>query len=141
MNELIKVRLFRASDTAQVCDLLQEVSSFRVEVENMDRLGNYFLSLNYARAYVVSHEEKIVAFGSIFIFNRIRGGASAVVEDVVVASTMRRRGLGRMILTELIRFARASGCFKITLEASDVAYDFYQSFGFKVGGRSMKLFL
>lgn len=140
MDPRLEVRLFSVMDAERVFELLQDVSAFRVPVERVNELAEKFVRLDGARAYVVCEGEKVIGFGSVFFCDRIRGGCSAIVEDMVVAQDMRGKGIGKMILNELLKCARDYGCFKVTLESSDVARDFYLAAGFKDGGQSMKLF-
>lgn len=60
------------------------------------------------------------------------------VLDVAVRPAMARRGVGRLLLGELYREARAAGCRRATLEVSDAnapARALYASEGFVVVGR------
>ncbi len=54
---------------------------------------------------------------------------------------MRGKGIGRAILSALSDEARARGCFKISLEASASAEQFYYDAGFVKSGQVMKLML
>ena len=56
------------------------------------------------------------------------------IHDFMVLKEFRLRGIGKALLTEVERIARARGCCKITLEVqmkNEAARRIYQSFGFK----------
>ena len=56
------------------------------------------------------------------------------IHDFMVLKEYRLRGIGKALLTEVERIARARGCCKITLEVqmkNEAARGIYQSFGFK----------
>jgi GNAT superfamily N-acetyltransferase len=140
MNEKAEIRPFSVDDAGQIFDLLQDVSVFSISDEKVPELAEKFARLDAARAYVVTEAGNIIGFGSVFFCDRIRGGRFAIVEDMVVATDMRGKGIGKMLLSELLNCARAEGCFKVVLESSDAARKFYRACGFKDGGQSMKLF-
>jgi ribosomal protein S18 acetylase RimI-like enzyme len=55
------------------------------------------------------------------------------VHDVIVTSTWRNRGIGRLMLEEVIRLAEKMGCSKVTLEVREDnlnAKHLYNSLGF-----------
>jgi GNAT superfamily N-acetyltransferase len=66
--------------------------------------------------------------------NLTRGGrAFMLVENVVVAETARRNGVGRRLLAAAVAVARSAGCYKVQLlSRSDrpEAHAFYESCGF-----------
>ncbi|WP_329109892.1 GNAT family N-acetyltransferase [Micromonospora sp. NBC_01699] len=67
--------------------------------------------------------------------NLTRGGRPfMLVENVVVDSSVRRRGVGRRLLAAAVDLARSTGCYKVQLlsrSTRDEAHDFYESCGFR----------
>jgi glucosamine-phosphate N-acetyltransferase len=53
------------------------------------------------------------------------------VEDVVVDSCMRRKGIGRRIVARLLTVAREAGAYKAILDCAEDNVGFYESCGFK----------
>ena len=142
MNSKISTRSFKPEDMAQLMDMLQDVSQFIPENANLDHLASDFINNNKSSyACVAVCNEKVIGFGSVFILNRIRGGCSAVIEDVVVDESFRRKGVGRLIIKMLLDFVKEQNCFKVTLVAAEHNILFYESLGFKEDNRSMKLIL
>lgn len=141
MDSKVETRPFSVGDAGQIFELLQDVSAFQVPLEKVTELAEIFAELETARGYVATKGRRIIGFGSVFFCDRIRGGRFAIVEDMVIAQDMRGRGIGRMLLSELLQCAREKGCFKVTLETSNAANGFYRASGFQDGGRAMKLFL
>ncbi len=139
MNQELKVQPFSVEDVEQVVDILQDVSVFQVTHNKARESAKNLIGQSNAYACVVLQGSQVLGFGSLFTFDRVRGGRSAVIEDMVVAKDFRGKGIGRLVLKELLRHARAEGCFKVTLESSEAARGFYQTAGFKSGGQSMKL--
>lgn len=132
------LRTFVAQDVNQVIELLQEVSVFRPDPLEVPTLASHFESQENSYACVALHGLQIVGFGSIFVLNRVRGGCSAIIEDMVVAASTRRQGVGRLVLEDLLTQARVRGCFKVGLEASELGRGFYHAMGFKESGLLMK---
>jgi GNAT superfamily N-acetyltransferase len=64
-----------------------------------------------------------------------RAGRSVEIKRMSVDKEARRCGLGRQILAELIRRARAEGCQKVILETTESwgeVVSFYLNYGFKI---------
>lgn len=65
--------------------------------------------------------------------NLTRGGRAILfVENVVVAGSSRRWGIGRRLMEAAVHLAESAGCYKVQLLAADDAYvhTFYASCGF-----------
>lgn len=138
MTNSVTIRAFMPEDVEAVIDLLQEVSAYLPDADTALSLAKAFTAQTTSYACVAIQDGRPVGFGSVFILSRLRGGLSAIVEDVVVATPMRGNGIGRAIMIALVEFARGRGCFKVTLEASISAEQFYYTVGFRKAGRVMK---
>jgi GNAT superfamily N-acetyltransferase len=97
------------------------------------------------QALLVAEVDGQVA-GTLALFvlpNLSYGGAPwAVIENVVVASAHRRRGVGRALMLEAIERARRAGCYKIQLCSNlqrREAHAFYESLGFKTTHRQFRM--
>lgn len=139
MNKQVTIRGFKLDDVERVMDMLQDVSQFNPENANLEHLATDFLENEGAYACVAVYDKRVIGFGSVFILNRIRGGRSAVIEDIVVDGGFRRRGVGRLIINKLLGNAKEQNCFKATLVAAADNTLFYKSLGFNEDFPSMKL--
>ncbi|WP_327260592.1 GNAT family N-acetyltransferase [Streptomyces sp. NBC_01232] len=66
--------------------------------------------------------------------NLTRGGRAILfVENVVVAASFQRQGVGRQLMEAVVRLGESVGCYKVQLLAADDAYvhTFYEACGFK----------
>jgi ribosomal protein S18 acetylase RimI-like enzyme len=140
-DEEIEIHEFRAEDMNVVTNLLQGVSSFETKNEDLERLANLFLAGENNYACVAINEGCVVGFASVFLLQRIRGGCSAVIEDVVVSSDTRRKGVGRLLVSSLLEYAIARKCFKVSLVTTDENIAFYESLGFQKDLQGMRLLL
>ncbi|GAB5356732.1 hypothetical protein AAMO2058_000314300 [Amorphochlora amoebiformis] len=81
-------------------------------------------------------KKKIVATASLVVLFHISIGLVGHIEDVVVDSKTRGKGLGRKIMSAVLAYARASGCEECILNCSEKNSKFYAKCGFlksKVG--------
>jgi GNAT superfamily N-acetyltransferase len=72
-----------------------------------------------------------------------RGDPWAVVENVVVAASARRRGVGRALLAHLVDVARDAGCYKLQLLTGKQrveAHAFYAAIGLRPLAEGFKLY-
>jgi len=137
----VSLRPFAPENAQQVVNLLQDVSAYQPDQDKIQDLARSFAEQQYSIACVAVYNGSVVGFGSLFLLNRVRGGKSAVIEDMVVHSGLRGQGIGRSILDYLLEHARKEGCFKVSLESSDTATQFYHASGFIVSGHIMKCYL
>jgi GNAT superfamily N-acetyltransferase len=73
--------------------------------------------------------------------NAARARPYLLVENVVVAEGHRGAGIGRALLDTARERARAAGCYKLQLAATeDPAYAFYEAAGMRHDGRTYKDF-
>lgn len=141
MTAAVSVRAFVQEDMDAVIDLLQDVSVYRPAAETVPALADVFATQANCCACVAVSDGRVIAFGSVFVLNRVRGGRTGIIEDVVVASDVRGKGVGRLIVEALVAAARARGCFKVSLEAAASAQSFYAASGFEAGGLTMRILL
>lgn len=79
--------------------------------------------------------EELIGFCSLTIKNNIWLEAkSGNVDELVVDVAHRNRSVGRLLMREIERIARNSGCKRLDLESADhrtVAHEFYERIGFE----------
>jgi GNAT superfamily N-acetyltransferase len=65
------------------------------------------------------------------------------VEYVVVDEKHRRRGIGKLLMDDVIERAKEAGCYKIMLTSDnrrEEAHDFYRSLGFEASAHGFRLY-
>lgn len=80
----------------------------------------------------------------IVLPNLTRGGRAILfVENVVVASSIRRRGIGQRLIEAAVRLGETAGCYKVQLLAADDEYvhTFYESCGFKPQAQGFRRYI
>ena len=135
-HERIIVRAIEPSDQADAQELilsgLEEHWGFRDASKNPD-LADICRSYADATFLVASEGDRIVGTGAL----KLRPGVSGVAEVVrmSVAADKRRKGIGRMILRELLRTAEGLGAQTVVLETTETWHEvirFYLAEGFTI---------
>lgn len=137
----IVIREFQDEDLTAVLRLLQDVSRYTPDADKREIYAQEFLASSYSLSLVAVNGDEVLGFGSLIIYRRLRGGKTALFEDIVADPSFRRSGIGSLIVSELLAHARKQGCFKCVLEANEESEPFYVTFGFERGGALMKLAL
>jgi len=120
-----KVIPFQRNDFDAVKKLL--IEGFSNNFKN-DINENFFLLNNYG--FVIKEDEKLLGFASIHVINKINR-VSCLIEDVVIDSKYRGKGLGKLLINHLIKFSKSLDSDKIILNSKESNTKFYEKLGFK----------
>ena len=137
----INFRLVKEEDINDVFILLNQLK--KIDLENIDRkkAWNDFNSNTSSNSIVGIYNNRIVAYGSVVIENKIRGEVAGHIEDIVVDTKVRGKMVGVSLIKELIEISRKKGCYRITLFCNEKLINFYSRNGFKVNNVVMKKYL
>ena len=136
----INFRLIKEEDINDVFILLNQLK--KIDLENIDRKKAWNDFNNTSSNSIVGiYNNKIVAYGSVVIENKIRGEVAGHIEDIVVNSEVRGKMVGVSLIKELIEISRRKGCYRITLFCNEKLVNFYSRNGFKVNNIIMKKYL
>ena len=137
----INFRLVKEEDINDVFILLNQLK--KIDLENIDRkkAWNDFKSNTSSNSIVGIYNNRIVAYGSVVIENKIRGEVAGHIEDIVVDSEVRGKMVGVSLIKELIEISKRKGCYRITLFCNEKLVNFYSRNGFKVNNIIMKKYL
>lgn len=140
MSELI-FRSIIKEDLDDVFILLNQLKEKDIDSLDKDISWKNFKSNTGANSIVGLYKNKIVAYGSIVIENKIRGDIAGHIEDIVVDTTVRGKMVGVKLVKELVNIGKSKGCYRITLFCDEKLIKFYERNGFKVNNVMMKCFL
>ena len=137
----INFRLVKEEDIDDVFILLNQLK--KKDLKNIDRkkAWNDFNSNTSSNSIVGIYNNRIIAYGSVVIENKIRGEVAGHIEDIVVDSEVRGKMLGVSLIKELIEISKRKGCYRITLFCNEKLVNFYSRNGFKVNNIIMKKYL
>jgi GNAT superfamily N-acetyltransferase len=116
------IRPAASADLPAMTRLLQELfaveTEFAVDPEKQRAGLGLLLGAPMAQVWVAERHGRVVGMVTMqLVVSTAEGGFSGLLEDLVVASACRRRGLGRALLGAAVRWAREQGASRIQLLA------------------------
>lgn len=116
------IRSATTDDVEAMTRLLRELFSvetqFDVDPEKQRRGLRQLLASSGARVLVAERRGRIVGMVTMqLVISTAEGGLSGLLEDLIVTSVHRRRGLGKALLEAAVNWARGQGATRIQLLA------------------------
>ena len=136
INSTIKIRRAYQSDIPQMCDLLTELFSIEADfIAAPDKQARGLQLLledkNGSLVLVAAVENEVVGMCSIqTLTSTSEGGPVGLLEDVVVKTDYRSKGVGTALLSEIFSWCEEKGLTRVQLLAdrdNQQALDFYVS--------------
>jgi GNAT superfamily N-acetyltransferase len=98
------------------------------------------------RIYVAEMEGRVIGVYSLVIMYKLahKRTPSAILEDIVVATSRQRQGVGKALVAHAMDMARSKGCYKLVLSSNarrTDAHRFYDQLGFQRHGISFHVAL
>ena len=140
MSEVI-FRNIEKKDLDQVFVLLNQLKQIDIDNIDKDKAWSDFINNTGSNSVVGLYNDKIVAYGSVVVENKVRGEVAGHIEDIVVDSEVRGKMIGVLLIKELIKVAKNKGCYRITLFCKETLVNFYGRNGFEVNNVVMKKYL
>lgn len=137
----IDFRAVKRSDLKEVVVLLNQLKEIDVSKINLNKAWSDFISNSSSNSIVGIYDNKVVAYGSLVVENKIRGEVAGHIEDIVVDSDVRGKMIGVALIKELIKIGEIKGCYRITLFCKETLVKFYSRNGFEVNNVVMKKYL
>jgi len=79
---------------------------------------------------VALEKGNVLGYASIHYIKKITR-KTGIIEDVVVKENQRGKGIGKLLVNNLIEKAKKNNCDKIILSSSEINLKFYQKLGFQ----------
>ena len=134
-------RNIERKDLDQVFLLLNQLKNMDTSTVDKDKAWSDFINNTSSNSVVGLYNDKIVAYGSVVVENKVRGELAGHIEDIVVDSEVRGKMIGVSLIKELIKVAENKGCYRITLFCKETLVNFYSRNGFEVNNVVMKKYL
>ena len=99
-------RRVKESDLDDVYVLLNQLKELDQDSIDKERAWKNFLKNTSANSIVGILDEKIVAYGSVVIENKIRGELAGHIEDIVVDKNVGEKMIGTYLVKELIEICK-----------------------------------
>ena len=98
---------------------------------NYDReINDSIFSSDEVDGIVALEKGNVIGYASIHYIKKITR-KSGIIEDVVVKENQRGKGIGKLLVNNLIEKAKKNNCDKIILSSSEKNLKFYQKLGFQ----------
>ena len=140
----MEIREATAADLSDILNLYKQPEMDGENILGVNRateIFEQFAQHPFYKLFVVECEEKMVGTYALLIMPNLghMGALSGIVEDVVVASDQKRKGIGKFMMEHAMQLCRERGCYKLALSSNRNrvnAHTFYESLGFKKHGYS-----
>lgn len=140
-NKDVKFRFIERKDLDEVFILLNQLTKIDYSNRNVDKCWEDFNSNTSSNSIVGIYKNKIIAYGSIVIENKIRGEKSGHIEDIVVDKNIRGNNIGVNLIRELVKIGKNHNCYRISLCCDESLIGFYSKNGFTPNDITMKKYL
>ena len=99
--------------------------------KNYDKkINESIFSSDEVDGIVALEKGNVLGYASIHYIKKITR-KSGIIEDVVVKENKRGKGIGKLLVNNLIEKAKKNNCDKIILSSSEKNLKFYQKLGFQ----------
>ena len=123
---MITIKSLEKSHSSDVVNIL--IDSFS---NNYDKeINESIFSSNEVDGIVAVEEGDVLGYASIHYLKKITR-KSGIIEDVVVKENQRGKGIGKLLVKNLIEKAKKNNCDKIILSSSEKNLNFYKKLGFQ----------
>jgi ribosomal protein S18 acetylase RimI-like enzyme len=138
LSDGLIVRQASPADLTQILSLLSQMHDEESAVPSTPELQETYEEILASRSrallVVADNDELLGILDLIVVPNLSRGGRPwAAIENIVVDSAHRRRGIGGALLDEAIEIAQEVGCYKVQLVSHsrrDAAHSLYRHASF-----------
>lgn len=123
---MITIESLNKSHSKDVVKIL--IDSFS---KNYDKkINESIFSSDEVDGIVALEKGNVIGYASIHYIKKITR-KSGIIEDVVVKENQRGKGIGKLLVKNLIEKAKKNDCDKIILSSSEKNLKFYQKLGFQ----------
>ena len=123
---MITIKSLEKSHSTDVVKIL--IDSFS---KNYDKkINESIFSSDEVDGIVALEKGNVLGYASIHYIKKITR-KSGIIEDVVVRENQRGKGIGKLLVNNLIEKAKKNNCDKIILSSSEKNLKFYQKLGFQ----------
>jgi GNAT superfamily N-acetyltransferase len=142
------VRLAAEQDVPRILELYDELTEeqHHLSLDDVQPVFAEIVSTPGHELLVAEEDGVVVGTMVLLVVPNLSHGALpwAIVENMVVDSRYRHRGIGRLLMEYAITSARQAGCYKVQLLSNKKrreAHKFYRSLGFEASAYGFRLYL
>lgn len=123
---MITIQSLNKSHSSDVVKILIDSFSSNYDKE----INESIFSSDEVDGIVALEEGNLLGYASIHYIKKITR-KSGIIEDVVVKENQRGKGIGKLLVKNLIEKAKKNNCDKIILSSSEKNLKFYEKLGFQ----------
>ena len=101
---------------------------------NKTKFLNVYKNLSPQKKILIvkNNDNDTIATGSILLEQKFTHNFSKIahIEDIVVLESYRGRGIGKLLINFLVKFAEKNNCYKVILNCDEKNINFYKKLGF-----------
>ncbi len=126
-NYIVRKAVFE--DLEGICTVLSE--SF-IETKEPIRYWWRIMENKSIHTYVVESDGYVVGTATLHVLEKLIGGGSFVgqIEDVCISKSHGGKGLGQLLVNQLIDVSKEFRCYKVILNCDEKLVPFYEKNGF-----------
>lgn len=145
MDDNITISKAQLYDLKPMAELLSELFLIEDDYQFNETLHYQALTLLFhhknSHLFVAKTNNRIIGMVTMQpIISTAMGGYVGLIEDMIVTTSYRGRGIGRLLLTSLINESVKLGYTRLSLGAdkrNQPAIDFYKKFGFEISNMGL----
>jgi glucosamine-phosphate N-acetyltransferase len=130
-------RKFNDKDSEQLLLILSQVWS--IDSIQKDVLSSFLENDNHL--YVIEKDGNVIACATLHLQKKLirNGGIAGFIEEVAVREDYRGKGIGEILIRELVKIAEELNCYKVVLSCYPERIDFYTRCGFEKETTNMRI--
>ena len=133
---MIQIRECSSADFDEVVMLLHQLWPDKpLNTQSLRLVYDHALSSENQKYLCAVENNKVIGFGSLIIKNNLwQEGNLGHIDELVVDTDFRGRGVGRQLLSQLIQLAKERKCRRVELDTAfhrKEAHRFYEQQGFE----------
>ena len=143
MNDYIITPLHKNDYCHGFLQLLEQLTTVDAENISYDDFSTHFDKMESKKTFVIKHNDRIIGTASILIEAKFIHKLSSIghIEDVVVDSNYRNKGIGKLLIDHCIDYAKENNCYKIILNCAEHNIEFYKKCGFNNKNVEMSMYI
>ncbi|KAH0571699.1 Glucosamine 6-phosphate N-acetyltransferase [Spironucleus salmonicida] len=138
----MNIRTITSLDVTQLLPLYSQLTN--TSQPSQIFIDTFFDALKspFHNIFVYEIDNQIIGAATLLVELKLTHGGSRVghIEEVVVDTRYRRKGIGKMLVQHIIAEAKRLGCYKVILDCGNDVKNFYESCGLKGKGCCMGVY-
>lgn len=119
------------------------INEFRKTEFSLTEFKEILNNEKYLGIYILEENNNLVGSGTILFEKKFIHNISLYghIEDIIIKKEYRKKGLGKLLINNLVQVCKDRKCYKILLDCSIELINFYEKCGFKNNGNQMTIYL